>query len=392
MNIGIDITSLIYDRGVSRYTANLISALAKHSNLRLFLYGSTFRQKKNLLTKTKKITADSNAPIKIKIKQIPSKISSKFWGFGLNKISNIWPNLDLFHSWDWIQPPDKNLPLVSTIHDLAILKFPETAHPKILKMHQKSWKILKKRKAHVIAVSKATKKDIVELLQIPAKKIHVIYEALPRETTQIANNLSEEKFEKIKDRLNLDKPYLLFVGTREPRKNLERLIKAWEPLSETHNLIIAGEKGWDKTNLKNSATNTTPTPPKKTAPRFLGKVTDEELVVLYSQTDCFVYPSLYEGFGLPILEAFSFGAPVVTSNVSAMPEVAGNAAELVDPNSTAQIRKAIQKILAEDKTQQSRRLQKMIIRLQLFSWEKVARETIEVYNQAILQHQENKES
>lgn len=386
MNIGIDITSLIYDRGVSRYTANLINALAKHSNLNLFFYGSTFRQKKNLLNKIKKITLDSNAPIKIKIKQIPSKISTKFWNFGLNKISNIWPNLDLFHSWDWIQPPDKNLPLVSTIHDLAILKFPETAHPKILKMHQKSWKILKERKAHIIAVSKATKKDIIELLKIPAGRIHVIYEALPQETTKVADTLSEEKFEKIKSRLDLSRPYLLFVGTREPRKNLERLIEAWEPLSKTHDLIIAGEKGWDKTGSKNSTTDT-----QKTAPRFLGRVSDEELVVLYSEADCFVYPSLYEGFGLPILEAFSFGTPVVTSDVSAMPEVAGNAAELVDPNSTTAIRKAIEKILAEDKTLANKRLQKMIIRLQIFSWEKVARETIEVYNQVIRASQNNQD-
>ncbi|NCN03846.1 MAG: glycosyltransferase family 4 protein [Candidatus Pacebacteria bacterium] len=377
MNIGIDISSLIYDRGVSRYTANLVRALAQDSELSLFLYGSSLRQESKLKKAAKQITRYSRAKIHTNIQKLPPSLSTRFWDYGFNPLSNIFPKLDLFHSWDWIQPPDKDLALVSTIHDLAILKFPETAHPKILKRHQKSWKILKDRKAHIIAVSKATKKDIIEELQIPDGRIHVIYEALPQETVEVANNLSEEKYNHIREKLKIEKPYLLFVGTREPRKNLDRLIKAWQPLSHNYDLIIAGEEGWDETSLsaKKSANETN----KEIKPRFLGKVSDQELVVLYSETACFVYPSLYEGFGLPILEAFSFGTPVVTSNVSAMPEVAGNAAELINPHSIEDIRIGIEKVLNESKKQQQERLQKMIIRLQLFSWEKVAQETKSVY-------------
>ncbi|NCN87287.1 MAG: glycosyltransferase family 4 protein, partial [Candidatus Pacebacteria bacterium] len=307
MNIGIDISSLIYDRGVSRYTANLVRALSQDPNLNLFLYGSSLRQKNKLKRSLKKITDSALANVKVKIQKLPPSLSTRFWDYGFNPISNIFPKLDLFHSWDWIQPPDKNIPLVSTIHDLAILKFPETAHPKILKRHQKSWKILKDRNAHIIAVSKATKKDIIEELGIAPNMIHVIYEALPQETVDVANNLSEDKYNKIQTKLKIDKPFLLFVGTREPRKNLMRLIKAWQPLSKDYDLIIAGEEGWDETSKEdNQLANF------DVKPRFLGKVTDEELVVLYSETACFVYPSLYEGFGLPILEAFSFGTPVVT--------------------------------------------------------------------------------
>jgi glycosyltransferase involved in cell wall biosynthesis len=383
MHIGIDISSLIYDRGVSRYTSNLVRALSNHADLNLYLYGASLRQEDVLKKRVKQITKNAPAKIKTVIQKLPPSLLTRFWDFGFNPLHKIFPELDLFHSWDWIQPPDKNLPLVSTIHDLAILKFPETAHPTILKRHQKSWKILKERKAHIIAISNATKKDIIEHLGIPAGRIDVIYEALPQETAQVADNLSDERYIQIKKKLPLERPYILFVGTREPRKNLDRLIKAWQPLASDYQLIIAGEEGWDQTSQNQSKKNQLVV---NDQPRFLGKVSDEELVVLYSEAACFVYPSLYEGFGLPILEAFSFGTPVVTSNVSSMPEVAGNAAELVNPHSIEDIRKGIKTVLSESDQKQKERLQKMIIRLQLFSWERVATETRAVYEKIYRHH------
>jgi glycosyltransferase involved in cell wall biosynthesis len=138
-------------------------------------------------------------------------------------------------------------------------------------------------------------------------------------------------------------------------------------------LIIAGEEGWDETTKLSKSGK---------QPRFLGRVSDKELAVLYSEAELFIFPSLYEGFGLPILEAFYHGVPVVTSNVSALPEVAGNAAELVDPMSVDSIRKGIETVLNEDREAQQKRMQRMIIRLQLFSWRKAADETIRVYRKA----------
>ncbi len=371
MNIGVDISSLVFDRGVSRYTANLVRSLASDPSLNLYLYGSSLRQESYLKKQIKSLTINAKAKINVKIQKLPPSLLTKFWDFGFNPISKIFPKLDIFHSWDWIQPPDKKLPLVSTIHDLAILKFPETAHKEILKRHQKSWDILKKRQAQIIAVSQATKNDIVELLNIPAKQITVIYEALPQETLNVAEKLSDEKYEEIRTKLKLSRPYLFFVGTREPRKNLLRLIEAWQELADDYDLVIAGAEGWDKSDQESNKFDH--------QPRFLGKVSDQELVVLYSEARCFVYPSLYEGFGLPILEAFSFGTPVVTSNISSMPEVAGNAAVLVNPFKTKDILAGIREILSETKEQEQRRLQKMIIRLQVFSWDKVAAQTKQVY-------------
>lgn len=372
MNIGIDITSLIYQRGVSRYTSNLVRAIDRYSHQNLRLYGYSLSKKIFLETATKRIVSNSSTRHQQKILPFPVSVQEKLWSLGLNKVSNTFSYLDIFHSWDWLQPPDKNIPIVSTIHDLAILKFPKTAHPKILKAHKKSWRILKERKAHIIAVSHATKKDVIELLEYPNWRVHVVPESLPSEIEAIDREMTEEREERLAIKLDLNRPYILFVGVREPRKNLDRLIKAWQPLANEIDLLVVGEKGWSQSDI-GSQPNL----------RFLGRVTDEELSVLYARAELFAYPSLYEGFGLPILEAFHHGTPVITSDISAMIEVAGNAAELVDPTSIDEIRQAIQKILNENSTQQQHRLQRMIIRKQMFNWNKVAQQTITVYNKAI---------
>jgi glycosyltransferase involved in cell wall biosynthesis len=378
MQVGIDITSIIYNRGVSRYTSNLVRALLQQKIVNVALYGSSLRQV-DTLEKTVQQLHKEYPLVKFesRIQNYPPSVQEYFWNvFGVNLIKKVFPHVDVFHSWDWLQPPDKNLPLVSTVHDLAILKFPETAHPKILRLHQHAWKVLKERNAQIIAVSHATKKDLIELLEFPAQNIHVIHEALPLETVVASEQMSEEEYEQTKEKLKIEKPYLFFVGTREPRKNLMKLIQAWQPLSKEVDLVIAGEDGWDETG-KNKNLLENPNL------RFLGKVSDQELSVLYGEAELFVYPSLYEGFGLPILEAFYHGTPVVTSNISSMPEVAGNAAELVDPASVESIRKGIEKVLHESKEAQQKRLQQMIIRMHQFSWAKVAEKTVEVYRRAI---------
>jgi glycosyltransferase involved in cell wall biosynthesis len=388
MNIGIDITSLIYERGVSRYTSNLIKALLRKKHINLSLYGSSFRQKNFLEEKAKKLLNNKIAGTKQQtlIQSYPPTVLSFLWKFGFNSIDKIMPPLDVFHSWDWLQPAIKDIPLVSTIHDVAILKFPETAHPRVVKAHQLSWKILKDKQAHIIAVSHATKKDIVNILQIPPYLIHVIHEALPTDIKDVSDNLDEDHYKLIKEQLQLNKPFIFFVGTREPRKNLLRLIQAWQPMSKNYQLIIAGESGWDETSSKKDGkAKFNQDDPNL---RFLGKVSNRQLSVLYGEASLFVYPSLYEGFGLPILEAFHHGTPVVTSNISSMIEVAGNAAELVNPESIDDIHKGIKNILGENIEDQQKRLQRMIIRLQMFSWEKVATETIRVYQQAIKDWQE----
>ncbi|MBU0974091.1 glycosyltransferase family 4 protein [Patescibacteria group bacterium] len=382
MKIGIDITPAIYHRGVSRYTVNLAKNLNRELGVELSLFASSLRQgvslkeiSKDILSYSPKISTQASLDKKCKILPYPQSILEKMWQFGLNPVSNYLKNLDVFHSWDWIQPPDKNIPIVSTIHDLAILKFPETAHPQILRAHKRSWAKLKENKSHLIAVSRATKKDIMDLLGFPSYMIHVVHEALPEEFKKASDIINEEIASKIKNKLKLNKPYILFVGTREPRKNLLRLVEAWQPLADDFELLVAGNEGWDQVEEKSKQF--------EHEPRFMGIVNDRELSVLYSYASVFAYPSLYEGFGLPILESFYLGTPVLTSNSSGMIEVAGNAAELIDPESPADITRGLRKILNENKEEQQKRIQRMIIRQQMFDWKKVARETIEVYKRAI---------
>lgn len=371
MKIGIDITAILYNRGVSRYTKNLVRALQKTPN-NLYLFGYSFRQKNRLEEIAFNLNSNEEQN---KILPYPQSLLSAFWRFGFPKVTSYFPEIDVFHSWDWLQPPDKNIPLVSTIHDLAILKFQDTAHPKILKAHQRSWQELANRKAQIIAVSNATKRDIVELLGYPAYKITVVHEALPEEFKKVSASLTDEKAEMIIKKLQLTRPYILFVGTREPRKNLERLVEAWQPLAKDFDLLIAGDKGWDELEDKVKK--------HQYSPRFLGGVSDHELAVLYMEASIFAYPSLYEGFGLPILESFHYGTPVVTSNNSGMLEVAGNACELVDPFDVQSITKGMQKVLSENLDEQRKRLQRMIIRQQMFDWKNVANQTLAVYKKAI---------
>ncbi len=378
MNIGLDISSLIYGRGVSRYTSNLAANLQTIPGVKLYLYGSSLRQHSALTSQAQKLLKEYHTADQLHLDHYPPQALSLLWKLGLNPVSKHFPKLDVFHSWDWLQPPDKNLPLVSTIHDLALLQFPETAHPNIVRMHKRSWEVLKKRESHIIAVSQATKRAIVELLQIPAFRVHVVLEALPEETKAIANAVTEEQHDLICEQLSLtEKPYILFVGTREPRKNLKRLIQAWQPLAAEVNLIVAGEAGWDDSSKLAGP-----------QPHFLGKVTDTVLSVLYAEAAVFAYPSLSEGFGLPILEAFYHGTPVLTSATASMPEVAGNAAELVNPESVEEIRAGLATLLGEDLAAQQKRLQRMIIRLHMFDWRKTAEETLAVYQKAVAARQE----
>ncbi len=374
LNVGIDITAAIYGRGVSRYTTNLVRALLSTSQIRVTLYGSSLRQRAELLAIAEDLKKQTGSKAETVIQSYPPSLYNFLWNkVGYPKIKSLLPSITVFHSWDWLQPPDRDLPLVSTIHDMALMKFPETAHPKIKAMHEQSWKILKERKAHIIAVSRATKNDIIELLDIPEERVHVVHEALPVEVQQVAENLNEDEEAILKAKLQLEKPYILFVGTREPRKNLTRLIEAWQPLQEDVELVIAGDVGWDETDKKFAEVKNL---------RFLGRVSDQELSVLYTNAKLFAFPSLYEGFGLPILEAFYHGTPVVTSNTSSMPEIAGNAAELVDPLSVESIRTGIEKVLNESEDEQKVRVQRMVIRQHMFNWEKVATETIAVYQKA----------
>ena len=368
MKIGLDISQIVYGTGVSVYTKNLIEALLrvdKENEYNLFF--SSLRQ--NLGQKLK--FKSQNYNLKVKSFKIPPSLLEPLWNLlHIIPVENFLGPIDVFHSSDWTQPPTKAAK-VTTIHDFGFIKYPDTAHPKIKAVMTRRFKWIKREVDLIIAVSQATKKDIVEILGIPAEKIRVIYEGVSEDVKQI----KEQKIiEEVKKKYGIKGAYLLSVATLEPRKNLKRIIKAFSLLKKKDlSLVIVGKSGWDEEISQWALKN------KDQKIIFTGYVSHDDKVAFYSGATCFVFPSLYEGFGLPILEAMKCGCPVVTSNVSSMPEVAGEAGILVDPLNVKSIAEGINQAIKN----RQELIKKGFAQVKKFSWEKTARETLRVYKEVV---------
>ena len=259
--------------------------------------------------------------------------------------------LDLLHCPTFRAPPRSSVPLVVTVHDLAVLRFPE-AFNRWTRVYSSLAVPRAVRGADVlIAVSEFTKRELVELLGVPERKIRVIPNAAGEVFTPSGEAAEGE--------------YVLSVGTLEPRKNLTRLAEAARRAKLE--LRIAGPRGWGKVEADGAGV------------RWLGEVPDSELAALYRGALCVAYPSLYEGFGLPVLEAMACGAPVVTSAGSAAEEIAGGAAVLVDPRDPASIAAGIEQALG--RREELGRLG--LERARHYSWDKVADQTLAVYQEAM---------
>ena len=286
--------------------------------------------------------------------------------------------IDLLHVTAYAPPFHKTCKLVVTVHDLIGMAFPnQLGWPS--RLYWGYWLPQAVKKAdRIIADSEHTKKDIIKFLKIPAGKIKVIYLAPPQGFKTIRDSLN---IGKIKSRLGIQKEYFLTVGTLEPRKNFIRALKAFSRFkSETQDkrfqLVVAGSK-----NFAHSAYFEEHFKPFMSEDIvFTGYVSNEDLNELYSSACAFLFPSLYEGFGFPVLEAFSSGTAVLTSRATSLPEVAGEAALYVDPLNIDDITKGI-KILAEDETLREKLVGKGLERVKEFSWEKTADETIKVYEE-----------
>lgn len=261
---------------------------------------------------------------------------------------------------------------VISIMDLAYLHFPEMFKKNDL-YQLKSWtKYSIEKAAKILTISQASRDDIIKYYQVPAGKVVVTYPGNSMKLTA-----KSDKFKDVAKRYEIEGDYILSVGTLQPRKNYVKLIKALSILISQYpsiTLVIVGKKGWLWEEILAA--------PKKfgvaNRVKFLDFISDEDLAMLYKQAKCFVLVSLYEGFGIPVLEAMSFGCPVVTSNVSSLPEVVGEAAILVDPEKTEAIATAIQKVLELKPAERQAMIDKGYIQAKKFSWEKCARQTLAV--------------
>lgn len=355
MRIAIDISQIVYGTGVSIYTENLVrNLLAIDSSNEYRLFAGSLRRKEDIL----RIFPQT------KVFPIPPTLANIIWNrLHVLPIEKLIGQVDIFHTSDWTEPPSTAFK-VTTIHDLAPFLYPNL-FPKdlirdIVDTHRSRLALVRREASRIIVPTDATKKDLITL-GFDESKIRVIAEAA---STQFKRS-TQLQINEVKVKYKLHSKYVLAVGM-DPRKNTERILKAFDHASagKEVKLVFIGEPKYMKIKEDRNV-------------RILGRVPESLLPALYSGAEALVYPSLYEGFGLPILEAMSCGCPVITSNLSSTKEVAGGAALLVDPYEVESIKEGIEKILRGSKSF----IDKGYKRVKDFSWEKTARQTLDVYKE-----------
>lgn len=334
IKVGFDISQTAHPGGVGVYTNNLATGLMNSSELEMCFFYSSFRKPyKGELKKVKKFKLPPSL-FEVLFNRIRNFPIEKFVG-----------DVDIFHSSDWVQPPSRALK-ITTYHDLIPIKFPGWSNPKIVDVQRRRLKIVEREIDMVIAVSEATKKDLLDVSTIPESKIRVVYEGVEG----FFEPKKKEQTEKFRKKMNLPEKFILAFGGVGDRKNLENIKKA----AKDYKLVIAGE----------------------TIPFVLRT----ELPYLYNAAEILLYPSLYEGFGLPVLEAMACGVPVITSDNSSLKEVGGEAVVYADPHDPESLAKTVQNVM-EDTNLQNTLSQKGLERSKHFSWEKCTEETVKIYKE-----------
>jgi glycosyltransferase involved in cell wall biosynthesis len=287
-------------------------------------------------------------------------------------------HIDLFHGLDHLGVPlfAKVGRYVATVHDMIPLLWPQWVTRKHRLVVRAAYSRLPQQADMVITPSEATKADVVRHLRIDRQRVAVIPWGCDERFQPVGD---PELFAGVQQRYRLPAQYFLFVGTLEPRKNLSTLLHAYamlraEGIGKDVKLVVAGRAGWLYADIYDAVKSLA----LDEEVIFTGFVEDEDLPALYRGARLFVFPSLYEGFGLPILEAMASGIPVITSTAASMPEVAGDAAILVDPHDPQAIAEAMARLLAEDRLRQTL-IQKGLDRARRFSWDTVAHDTLALY-------------
>ncbi|MBN3872567.1 glycosyltransferase family 1 protein [Nostoc sp. JL33] len=370
--------------GVGFYVANLISALDVLQKEENFQLGVVYQPRlKNWLR------GDFSFPESLKhysqqyLLPLPVRISDLLLALAfkpsLSYFEKYFGFPDILHGTNYSVYPCRNSLKVMNIYDLTFIKYPNYIDS-MVKTYTERVKRCLQWTDLVLTISESSKKDIIEYLEVDPKKVYVT----PLASRYSPNYLSEEIAQRLEKQANYDfsKPYLLFVSTIEPRKNINTIITAFNFLKEKykieHQLILIGKKGWNYQPVFAAIENS----PWGNQIHHLNYLSNELVALFYSKADVFVYPSHYEGFGLPVLEAMTLGAPVISSNTSSIPEVTGDAAILVDPNNPVQLAEAILKVISDSELRQEL-INKGKARAKLFSWERTAKETLNAYRTLI---------
>lgn len=381
MRVGIAANCVIFEQaGIGKYAQNLLKNLFEiDKRNQYFLYFTFIRHRQARERKIQQIFGE-HKNVQIKIFPLPAAWLDFLTTTSLPLNGLINDSLDLFFA-PYVSGIPKvfgeNPPkMVFTCHDLVFLRFPEHRGPKLSNYYLKRHQIAIRNSQKIIVPSAATKKDLIKFLNVPPKKIIQIPEA------------ADKRFRPIKDKKQI-KPiigryfdpkikYILSVGTLEPRKNLAKLVEAFSLLPHNilreYSLVLVGAPGWNNEQLTKTITNFN----LKNRVILPGFVKDEDLPYIYNGASVFVFPALYEGFGLPPLEAMACGRPVIVSNTSSLLEVVSRAGVLINPQNEEQIAAAIKKIILRPKLAQ-KLAQKGEARAKKYSWQKTAKATLKVF-------------
>jgi glycosyltransferase involved in cell wall biosynthesis len=364
-------TRHIRDFGIGTYIRNLIRALANldsDSHYTLVSYQSDVQELSGL---------PANFEIAIYKRQDTGLAAQVTFPLYLRRF---WA--DLYHIPLNVVSLFMPKPYVVTVHDMSSLLFEKVPRA------QRRFRLYQfrrglERAARIVAVSNATRRDVEGLFGIPSERIRQIYNAPDPKFLEDGTRLQMPERQRILDRYQIDYPFLLYVGTIRPQKNIPRLVEAFavlrgqledHPLYKDLRLIIIGDEISRHPAVRRTVIQTR----MEHAVRFLGFVPFDTLRTFYASAAAFVFPSLYEGFGLPPLEAMASGTPVVTSNISSLPEVVGDAAVLVNPENVFEIARGIREALTNEHLRAAL-IEKGHQQARRFSWESTARQVLEIY-------------
>lgn len=377
--IGIDYTAA-YEQGagIGRLVRDLMSALAQadtQTSYKLFVAGATRSQLPSSLGPNFRWKPTRVTPLWFARLWYRARLYLPIQAF-------LGP-IHLYHATDFVLPPVlKGTKTILTVHDLSYVRTPETTHP-ILKAYLDKvvpWSV--KRATHVIADSQATKDDLVELYQTPPEKVSVLLSGVRADYRPVTDK-AILKVVRERYQIPADVPYIFSIGTVQPRKNYGRLMEALVALSkpfEDVHLVIAGGKGWLDSPIFETVTRLG----LESRVHFTGFVDEADVPALYSGAVCTGYISLYEGFGFPVLESMACGTPVLTSNVSSLPEVAGDAAPMVDPYNVEAIADGL-KTLLESETKREHLIQAGLQQAKNFTWQRSAQNLLQIYQNVLNQ-------
>ena len=376
MKIAFDVSPMIdsHKSGVGYCTYGFVKTMvSQYDNSYILNYINKPKYKKNLNTLIvgKKVKINSFC-----FKNSVYKVASTFLPIPYGAFFK--DSADITHFFNYYLPPGVNGKKIVTVHDMTYKRFPETVRFKTKQMLNLNLKKSLKRADIILTVSEFSKSEIITYFPEVKDKIRVVYNGVDLD---VFKPLLDENIKiSIAKKYNLPERYMLYLGTLEPRKNLERLIDSYylllKEFDDVPKLVLAGGKGW----LYDSIFDKVSTLWLEDKIIFTGYVAEKDVAPLISGAEVFLFPSMYEGFGMPVIEAMACGVPVLTSNVSSLPEVAGDAAVLVDPFSVEDIKSKLKLLLIDEDLR--KRLNKAgPKRAKRFSWNLVTKDLYEIYKE-----------